>query len=321
MRNQKIVGPTWKRLFERQGVHREPETNSTVGKYFVFLLGRRRKVLTSERLLELEASLEHEIRELEEDETRELEEDRKSHLSYQTCVSIFDEVFSNPEIGTSSPVCQPIADLTFGHYISKSRLGRIACEILEKMNRHFSEEQCWKEDIAKKYLSPGIGWEVRDDEQGPDVVSLSRFDNFQGLWRTDHDCSDDNSMMIDIMEMPWIYKKATKLIQYTEVVVLKDAINLYPKVLGFSFPTINYWSREGKLMPRRDLRKGKARITTVPTTFGFRQYIQWGQPYAGFAVAEGQLSFDDNSFQMVNWIQRYDGPHCSLRAVFRRHVK
>lgn len=43
--------------------------------------------------------------------------------------------------------------------------------------------------------------------------------------------------------------------------------------------------------------------------------VQWGQPYAGFAVAEGQLSADDDSFQIVTWIQRYDGPRCALRST------
>eukprot|EP00210_Caulerpa_lentillifera_P002606 g2495.t1 len=139
------------------------------------------------------------------------------------------------------------------------------------------------------------------------------------MWRRDFEYSDEASLMVDVMEMPWIYKKATHLIHYTKVVVVKEAIHMYAKALGLSFPTISYWTREGKMRPRRDSRKGVARVTTVPTTFGFRQYLQWGQPLAGFALAEAQLSFDNNSFQIVNWIQRYDGPSCSIRSVLRRH--
>lgn len=207
MPNQEQTSRFWRRLFERRGVHREPSEKAPVVTYFLRLHGRRRKVLTTERLLELEESLQKEIRELEEDET--------SHQSFQTCVSNFEvEELTN---GASSPSHLPIADLTFGHYISKSRLGHMACEILEKMNQHFSSFQSWQGDETQKYLSPGIGWEEREDERGPDVLSPSRFDCFKGMWRNDFDCSDDTSMMIDLMEMPWIYKKATKLIQYTEV--------------------------------------------------------------------------------------------------------
>lgn len=204
MEQQQHRCSVWQRLFQRRRISPCSQIKSPVGTYFVFLYGRRRNLLTEAKVKELETTVEQRVQETDE----------TSQQSFQSCVSLFDE---DSDDGIITPLCPNVPDQTFGHYISKSRIVKIAVQILEQRKKNFSNCFSVDEGNDDEYLSPGIGWEVRDDEQGVGVISQSRFNSFSGMWRSDFECSDDASMMVDLMEMPWLYKKATKLIQFTQV--------------------------------------------------------------------------------------------------------
>lgn len=194
----------WERLFQRPRISPRSQIKSPVATYFVFLYGRRRNLLTEAAVQELETTVEQRVPETDE----------TSQQSFQSCVSLFEEDSDDVVV---TPLCPTVSDQTFGHYISKSRIVKIAVQILEQREKNLSSSLSVDENNVEKYLSPGIGWEVRADEQGVGVISPSRFDSFNGMWRSDFECSDDASLMVDLMEMPWLYKKATRLIQFTQV--------------------------------------------------------------------------------------------------------
>jgi len=204
MEQQQHRFTVWQRLFQRRGISPRSQIKSPSATYFVFLYGRRRKLLTEETIQELETTVEQRVQETDE----------TSQQSFQSCVSLFEE---DSDDGLVTPLCPNVPDQTFGHYISKSRIGKIAVQILEQRKMNSSNCFSVNEGNDQKYLRPGIGWEVRDDEQGVGVINPSRFDSFNGMWRSDFECSDDSSMMVDLLEMPWLYKKATRLIQFTQV--------------------------------------------------------------------------------------------------------
>jgi len=302
----------WKRLFQRTAVTRDFEPPSSLPIYLFVVFGKKRTRLTSQHLRSLQDDS-HQVADAV------VEAEVASVYSFYSCLSNFQDEVTGKETDLRVPLLG--ATHQFPHYISHSHLRQLAREAFEKMQRHFSEGHAWNDqDTMGKYLCPGMGWEVHPDEVGPNVLTPAFFKKLTGYWKVDFECGDDMSPMVDVMEMPWFFKKVAKFAQYSQFFADDERIGVSTKVLGLTFPTVSYYTREGRLTQRRDMRKGISRVSLVPTTFGFRQYVQWGQPYAGFAVIEGQLSPDLNAFETLTLTQRYDGPHCCLRSVFRRMI-
>ena len=207
--------PLWKRLFQRKTHRLELNASqSAVPAFFLLIVGQKRSRLTIEDLCRLE-----ETNGLLPEFTQTLEdvEDGSSVDSFFTCVSTFEDQGTNE---TQLDLRMPLlgASHAFGHYISHKNLKCLATEALDKMNRHFEEGQTYNdEDAMGKYLCPGLGWEVHPDEVGPQVLTVEHMNKIAGHWKNDVECSDDPGMLVDVMEMPWVYKKAARLVQYSEV--------------------------------------------------------------------------------------------------------
>lgn len=172
---------------------------------------------------------------------------------------------------------------------------------------------------ARKVLLPGLATIPRKDEVGIDVKTLEELKmQMNGSWERIKEESDDPSILCDVMELPWIYKRALGLSSQTEVCVLDDRVAVKPKIFGLTIPnTATPWSREGVLMPRRDRRKGLSRISLVRTTFGFRQYNCWAEPIAGLSIVEVGVT-EEGMLVMSSFIKRRTGACCKIRTTFRR---
>lgn len=71
---------------------------------------------------------------------------------------------------------------------------------------------------ARKVLLPGLATIPRKDEVGIDVKTLEELQmQMNGSWERVPQESDDPSILCDVMELPWIYKRALSLSSQTEV--------------------------------------------------------------------------------------------------------
>ena len=199
----------WRRLFKRVRTRSPLSTGPFfIPVYFLVIFGRKRSQLTVAFVEQLNAEIQPTDRE---------DDDAVSASTFFTCFSVFQE---NSDGTANEDLLVPLlgASHSFLHYISNSNLQRIAMECLEKMNKHFAEGYTWNsEDTMGKYLCPGLGWEVRPDETGPNVLTTTDMSRIAGLWRSDLECSDDPGPLLDVMEMAWFYKKAARLVHHTEV--------------------------------------------------------------------------------------------------------
>lgn len=172
---------------------------------------------------------------------------------------------------------------------------------------------------SRKVVLPGLSTIPRKDEVGVGVKTLEELKaQLNGSWERIPEESDDPSVLCDVMELPWIFKRALSLSSQTEVCVLDDRVAVKPKIFGLTIPnTATPWTREGVLMPRRDRRKGLSRISLVRTTFGFRQYNCWAEPIAGLSIVEVGMS-DQGRLVMSSFIKRRTGASCKIRTTFKR---
>ncbi|CAD7703405.1 unnamed protein product [Ostreobium quekettii] len=168
---------------------------------------------------------------------------------------------------------------------------------------------------ARKVRLPGLADMPRQDELGLGLKSVEELaTTCTGIWQRIPEESDDPSPLCDVMELPWIFKRALSMATQTEVAVDKHRVAVKPKLFRLAVPTAaTPWSREGVMVPRRDRRKGMSRICLVRTTFGFRQYNCWADPYAGMSIVEIGVR-DDGKLVMSTFIKRRTGPSCKIRT-------
>lgn len=202
----------WIRLFQRTAAKRNLRSfPNALPVYFLIIVGKKRTRLTVQHLrcLQEGGGDEEVISEATEMETA-------SGFSFYTCLSNFRD----ERTGAETDVTVPLLELRhrFVHYISHSNLQRLATESLEKMHKHFSQGHAWNDqDTMGKFLCPGLGWEVRPDEIGSNLVTAKDLSHMTGYWKNDQNFSDDPGILVDVMEMPWFFKKASKLLNYTQV--------------------------------------------------------------------------------------------------------
>lgn len=172
---------------------------------------------------------------------------------------------------------------------------------------------------SRKVGLPGLASIPRADEVGPDVKTIEELKVMNGVWVRDSSKSDDPGPLCDVMELPWIYKRALKISSQAEVEIRDDCVFVRPKLFGIPVPSAaTPFSREGKLLPRRDRRKGLSRISLVRTVFGFRQYNCWADPYAGMSIVEIGISDDGRTLTMSTFIKRRAGASCKVATVFKK---
>ncbi|GMH41009.1 hypothetical protein BSKO_08919 [Bryopsis sp. KO-2023] len=158
-------------------------------------------------------------------------------------------------------------------YSGVSYVGRKISSGIHNIARKFTESLATDIPVpdGDDPFTPGIGWVPRKDEVGDEVKTVEELKKMNGTWELDPELSDSREPAMDIVQLPWLVKRAVMYATQTEIKVYDDRVYVIPKFFGLSAPQESFFGREGRLQGRRDRRKGLSRIALVPTKTGLRQ--------------------------------------------------
>ncbi|GMH33940.1 hypothetical protein BSKO_01774 [Bryopsis sp. KO-2023] len=141
-----------------------------------------------------------------------------------------------------------------------------------------------------------------------------------GKWRKQPQRSTPMDEAYDMVQFPWILRKAVDLLPYMEVESTPERFKTVLKAGGVLDIVETYsWTGEEVEHPRRDKRYGRHLACVVSTAKGPTIKSRWGNPYRGWCTDTFDLSEDGLTLTVRTHMEIVDsGRKCDYNTVYTR---